>query len=371
MRFLSVLLRRWFVFLPILVVLPLAATIYGHHHVEVYQTTAQLYVTRSSQLSALTAQDYNPYLSPNANEANVMNELLQSETFDVQVARSTGLATLNLATRAEQDAAAIRIQADTIIFASTAGPDAIFLTVQDKDPYTAEEIASALITNFQQYDSTSHLALDQQTEAFYQQQVQAAKAQVQQDAQKIAAYLAAHPSASQNGTGAQDFQYQQLETTYTQDQNNATQLQSTLTSVQLDEAANKAGLQSIRVQDPPQVALSLTVPKKQLLIYTFAAVGGALGLILLIAGAMVLLDRKVYTVRDVEAIFTAAGLEIPAIEVLSIISQREWDANQVEGRASDLSRLIEPLLAARRLAGTALNGQLAGQLDEVRGGFSA
>ncbi|MBF6590203.1 MAG: hypothetical protein IVW57_06675 [Ktedonobacterales bacterium] len=359
MRFLATLHRRWYLYIFIVLMLPIALTFYARQRLAIYESTAQLFVNRPAQLSALTSRSYNSYLNPNTNEANSMNELLQTNAFAAQIAAGTRLAgAYDLSSTTGQVAAAQRVRGDTSITASTVGPDAILITVQDKNPAVAQEIATSLINLVIAYDTRTQLLLDKEAETFYVQQLTAAKTLLARDGQRIADYQRAHPEVLATTGVVLDPTYQQLQSQNRQDQDNVAQLQATLTTIQLDEAAAKSGIKTITVQDPPQMPLKPIVPTKKLILYTVGGLAGGIALVLLIVGSLTLINRRVYSVDDVEAVFADLDQGAPTIETLPVISEKDWQTRPGSEQPSDLAHLLAPVLTPRRLNGRLAAGRL-------------
>jgi uncharacterized protein involved in exopolysaccharide biosynthesis len=318
MRYLRTFFKRWYLYIIPIVILPAVVTVYGYGKLMLYNSTALLYVDKPVFLSA---QDFgwNPYLSPAQNEASSMAELLLSETFVDNIAARTDLAaTYNLDTRGGKDQAFARIAPEVAITASTAGPNVLLLSVTDKNPRIAQQVAAALLDGYTAYFEDHRLQLDQQAVTLYTQQLATAQGQLNQATQRVQEYLYAHPGVSAGANT--DPQLAQLQQELSQDQAQVNQLNSQLSVVKQDmQATASPGSGLFRVLDAPQVPLQPTIEKKKLLVYTGGGLAAALALIGLIVAGLTQLDRKVYLAADLQAIADSLDLDLPALETLPVI----------------------------------------------------
>ncbi len=336
MRFLAKLLKHWYLYLIPILILPAVATYYGYKTQKEYESTALLYIQDSSLVSG------SPYASPAQNGADAMLQLLQSETFIVTVAAVTDLANqYDLTTRYGQDLAFGRLRSDVNIFATGVGANTVEIVVDDKSPTIAQQIAAGLISVFTDYFSTQRLALDKKTEQFLDGEIKSAQAQVQQDSSRLQQYLNAHPGISSNSL---DPTLAQLQQQLQQDQASEQTFAQKLGAVQFDEAAATSGnSQLFTVLDQPLVPLSSTLHLKKLLVYPGEGLGIALALIILIVGLRTVMDRKVYTTRDLKAIAESLEMEVvPPLLTVPALTGVEGNG----GQGNDLlSGVLVPVLA--------------------------
>jgi uncharacterized protein involved in exopolysaccharide biosynthesis len=349
MRYLRTFLKRWYLYIVPILVLPAVMTVYGYDKLLVYQSTALCWV---AQPRFLSAQDFgwSSWLTPAQNESQAMGELLQSETFVLGVAVNTDLAKQeDLSTRTGRDQAFNRIKPEVTVSATTRGVHTLSIAVTDKDPHLAQQIVTALlaayVSNFQQ----NRQSLDQQAIAFYQQQLIGAQSQQAQDSAKLQDYLQAHPGTSVLGSQT-DPTLVQLQQQVTQDQSNVSTINSELTSLRQDLAALPAGTSSfLQVEDPPQLPLQPTLQKSKLLItYTGEyGLGSAAALVGVIVIGLTLLDRKVYSVQDLRQIDEELELELPSIEALPALPARRHGLSE-RGELKDGIRdgILVPVLTA-------------------------
>src|SRR5262245_33290995 len=141
MRFLVKLLQHWYLYLIPVLVLPIAGTLYAKQKLSVYETSALLQVNASDAVTG-TNTDFNSYNSPAQNGADRLNELMQSNNFLVTVASQTDLQHwYDLNNRGDQGIVAARIRGDVVIAPTSVGGHNVTLTVDDKSPTLALQIA--------------------------------------------------------------------------------------------------------------------------------------------------------------------------------------------------------------------------------------
>jgi uncharacterized protein involved in exopolysaccharide biosynthesis len=343
MRFVAKLLQHWYLYLIPMLIIPLLATYYGEQTLKVYESSALLYIQDSSSTIGVNISGFNQYASPAQNGADAMLELMQSETFGVTVAAVTDLANeYDLTTRYGQDAAYTRLSSDINIYPTAVGTNTVQVVADDKEPKIAQQIVAGVITVFADYFSSHQLTLDKKTEQFLQNQIKGAQTQVSQDENRIQAYLNAHPGVSpSNGL---DPTLASLEQQYQQDAAALQSLNQKLSTVQFDEAAALTGnSQVFTVLDQPKYPLGSTLHLKKLAVYPAVGLGIALALIILIVGLLTVLDRRVYTTRDLKAIAEALEMEM----VPPLLSIPELTGVERNGGQGDdlLSGMLVPVLA--------------------------
>jgi len=337
MRFLAKLLKHWYLYLIPVLLLPAAGTLYGKQKLSVYETSALLYVHASDALTG-TNTDFNSFASPAQNGADLMNQLLQSTNFVIGVAQSTDLAKqFDLTDRTDKDIVASRIRGDVVIVPLGVGGNLVTVTVDDKSPTIALQIAKALLSSSSDSVENQRLTQDQSNEAFVNQQLDQVKAAVALDVQKLNAYINAHPDSGTVGK-APDPQHQVLLAQLNTDSTTQARLISQLTSIKSDEAAASTGHSKVfDVLDDPLPPLRPTLHLKGLIPYTGGGLAAALALILLIVGTRTVLDRKVYSTRDLRNITEEMELdiplltEIPVLETLTRSNRRQHDDDVLSG----------------------------------------
>ncbi|MBF6592409.1 MAG: hypothetical protein IVW57_18010, partial [Ktedonobacterales bacterium] len=259
MRFLAKFFRRWYLYLLPLLLLPALATIYGKRAMSLYETSALIYINKPSALGDTTSS-FSQYLSPAQNGANAMNEALLSETFVVSVARGTDLASIyNLDTQFGQDQATARVRAEVTIAATAVGQNTVTVTVDDKNPRLAQQLAAQLINQFLAYFSQGQRTYDLKQIAFYKQQIQDTQANVQQDQTRIREYLQANPNLLPADTRT-DSRLAALQQQLASDNSQLEGLNTQLNAVELDMAAAQSGITDIfKELDEPRLPLTPTL----------------------------------------------------------------------------------------------------------------
>jgi len=157
------------------------------------------------------------------------------------------------------------------------------------------------------------------------------------DVKKLQDYTAAHPNAGALGSPP-DAQLQQLQGAYQTDQTTWAKLQDQLRSIKADElAATSNSSKFFSVWDPPLPPLRPTLHLKGLIPYSGGGLAAALALILLIVGTRTLLDRKVYSTRDLRNITEELELDIPVLNEIPVLamltrsSRRQHDDDVLSG----------------------------------------
>jgi uncharacterized protein involved in exopolysaccharide biosynthesis len=342
MKFLRILVKRWYVYLLLLLVLPAVTTYFGRQRLQTYQSSAYILVYRAAFLSSLDSQGYNSFISPAANEQNFILELLDSQTFTKKVAADSNLSQYyNLNTDQGTAAAVARTRADISVAASQTGPNGLSILVQDKDPTLTQQLAKSLITQFVAYDADRQLSSDKQAETFYQGQLTAAQTSLAEDLKQINKYVQAHPELSNSGKQQADAQYQQLSQQVKQDQDSITSLQGTLTAIQLDKAAAQQGVSSnLITQDQPSTPALAKIESKQLVFYGALGLAAALLLVVVIVGIQTIVDNKVRSTDDLQTIFDEMDWDAPIIESIPVMPNGPKDSRS--SQSTPLIALLAP-----------------------------
>lgn len=344
MRFAAKFLEHWKLYLIPIVLFPIIATIYGQHKLSIYESSAYVLVERGAVIGSTTLGSIsgNPYNSPAQNAVDAINELIQSESFDVSVAQSTDLAhRYDLTVRANQDIVAATIRGEVSVTPSSVGQETFNITVDDKSPQLAQQIASSLLVQFGNDYTLRELEGYQRAESLVQGQITQATSQATQDLQRINQYEQAHPTVTSTTPDTTLAAYQQA---YQQDEAQVKTLQEQLNTLQLNSAALQSGtLNVFRVLDKPQVPLLPTLKLKKLAIYPGGGLGLALALIALIVGLQTVFDRSIYSPQDVRAIIEDLDMDIASIEsvpVLHGIGEHQRD----EDEGATYSGVLVPVL---------------------------
>lgn len=364
MRFLAKFFRRWYLYMLPMLVLPVLATMYGTQSLTVYESSALIYINTPSAVTGLTST-FSQYLSPAQNGANAMNEAMLSETFVVSVAKATDLAKYyDLNSQYGQDAVTALIRAEVTIAATTVGQNTLTVTVDNKSPHLAQQMANALITEFKLYFNQGRRDVDQKQITFLQGQLNDAKAKVNQDQTRVTEYLQAHPSTLPGQTT--DPALATLEQQLTTDNTQVSTLQGQLSNLQFDLAAANDGVSNVfSVSDAPRLPLASTLHLKKLIIYPLGGLGAALALVILIVGVQTLTDRRVYSKDDLRTITENMELDIPTIEAVPMLRGlgRRHDPDD-DPSESGISGVLVPVLTVLPQLGA---GQMTHELRRAVG----
>lgn len=344
MRFLAKLLEHWKLYLIPIVLLPILATFYGQHTLSVYESSAYILVQRgavvgSTTLGAITG---NPYNSPAQNAVDAIGELLQSENFAVRVAQHTDLARMfDLSVRTGADIAAARIQREVSVAPSPVGQDAFTITVDDKLPQLAQQIATSLIDQFTTDYTQRQIDSYKQAEALLAQQIASVSGQASQDLQRVNQYMQAHPSVSSTTPDAPLAAYEQQ---YQQDLAQVKTLKDQQSMLELNRSTIESGnLRVFDVLDQPRQPLLPTLKLKKLIVYPGIGLGLALALIALIVGLQTVFDRGIYTRDDVRSIVEDLDLDIASIEAVPVL-HGIGDRQRDEDEGGTYSGVLVPVL---------------------------
>jgi uncharacterized protein involved in exopolysaccharide biosynthesis len=320
MRYLRTFLKRWYLYIIPIIVLPAVLTAYGYNHLVSYTSQALIYVDKPVFYSP---GDWNPYISPAQNVSQYINQLLQSPTFVAGVAARTLLVNhLDLSTQYGKDTAFTLITSEVSVEPTFAGPNTMLVSATDTNPVLAQQIVQGLLDAFTHYYQSNQQSMDNTASGYYTQQLQAAESQLNQDTLKLQEYLRQNPQCAPPAT-CTDPTVGGLQQQVSQDQAAVNDWKSRLAAVQQDEqAASSADAQLLQIMDPPQVPMRAGVSKKKLLeYYTGGGLGIALGLVGLIVALLTQLDRKVYSIEDLRTIEEDLELDLPTVDALPLIAE--------------------------------------------------
>ncbi|HLZ23840.1 MAG TPA: hypothetical protein VKQ30_17140 [Ktedonobacterales bacterium] len=364
MRFLSKFFKRWYLYVLPLIIFPVVAALYAKNTLSVYESTALIFVY---QPPADVASGFNGYLSPAINGADAMNQALQIETFCVQVAQGAGLATqYDLTSQVGKNAATARIQSEVSITATTVGQNLVSVTVDDKNPQTAQNIAASFVQEFQKYFADNQASFNQQQIAQYQSQIGSLRGQLVQDQAKLQQYYNAHPQCVNNPDCATtDPVLNGYLAAVNQDTQTITDLTDKVNALKQaadSTSTNAAGL--FKTEDAPQPPLHTTLHLKKLIVYPIGGFVAALALILLIVGIQTVADKRVYNTQDLKSLTEDMDLNIPAIESVPVLRGIGRPNTQDEDADGSLNGILVPVLTVLPQLG---NGHMTQELRRAIG----
>jgi uncharacterized protein involved in exopolysaccharide biosynthesis len=348
MRFLRTLVKHWYLYLIPIIIIPILVTVYGFDKLTLYTSTAKLWVEKPVLLTA-DQTGWNPYLTPAENEATQMQQLLAFQSFVVAVAAKTDLAQrYNLNTDAGKAQAYVRITSEVTIAPLGAGPNALLLSVSDKEPHLAQQIASTLLTYYQSYYQTHRQRTDQQALTFDQGQLQSASGAVAQDTTRIQEYCQQHLDSCGSANSV-DPVLAQLQEQLTQDKQAESDLKTQVNTLARDILETTTVSSTFfTVMDPPLLPTKPSLEKKKLLTtYTGGGLAAALALVALIVFIRTQLDRKVYAEEDLVTIQEDLGLALGGgIVTLPIIVGMDAPAHAHGDPDDALDGILVPVLTA-------------------------
>lgn len=363
MRFLSKFFKRWYLYVLPLIIIPVVVTIYAKNTLSVYESTALLYINGQPAGTSV----FNSYLSPSQNGANAMSEALQSESFCVLVAKSTDLANqLDLNVRANDDAVTTRIQSEITIAPTAVGQNLVSVTVDDKSPQMAQQIANAFVAVFPTFFADSQLTFLQKQIALENSQLDTAHSKLLQDQTKLQQYYQAHPQClADTNCSAIDPALSNLIETVSQDSATVNDISSKLNSLQLQEDGLTSGAANLYyVSDAPTLPLHTTLHLKKLIVYPIGGLAAAIALIVLIVGIQTMSDKRVYSTQDLKLLAEDMDLNIPAIESVPVLRGLGRPNSQDDDTDGALNGILLPVLTVLPQLGA---GQMTKELRHAIG----
>jgi uncharacterized protein involved in exopolysaccharide biosynthesis len=311
-RVLEIVFSHWMKFIALLVIPIIIALTIVWVQPRQYEATATLWALQRYSVIGATGPEANLYATPASTQATALEELLQTRSFDLDVANETNLASaFDAATRADPNKLddAIVQEISTKVISSAVGVNLYQITYDNKDPRIAKQIVSAVLDQFGVSATSFSIAEGKQLLQIYNDQLtQAQKAS--DDATKAAAsYFVDHP----NATTATDPIYSQLLQQARGAQANVANLQGQITKLDQSLATSANGSISLyKIVDEPRVDGRPISRVKTL------ALGGGIGVavgllaITLLLVALMRRDRSAYSSDDLRRIIDLpVALELP------------------------------------------------------------
>jgi hypothetical protein len=307
-RFFVKFVKYWYLYLIPLLLIPTAATIYGLRKESTYESTASLFVTKQTIIKSLGSQDENPFATTAQNVSDQMGQLLQSNSFLINVAQDTSLnvdhvlddpttgQNADLGPTPAQSAAVSRI-AGNITVSANLTRNLVFITAADRSsPVVAQELTNGVIREFNVFYAKQEQVILKRAQDLLNQQLTDIKTKVAKDTQDRDDYENKHPSVNTVTGAAADATWRAILNRLTDDLNSQLSTESDLTQVNFQLTAANAGIPyDVTVQDTPRLPKAQTVKVSKALVYPVGALVGVLALLAIIAGVQTKLDRKVYT----------------------------------------------------------------------------
>jgi capsular polysaccharide biosynthesis protein len=276
--------KYWYLYLIPLLLIPIAATLYGLRRVTMYESNATISVRTNTFLRDFQAQDDTTFASKAQNVADSMTQLLQSGSFLVSVAKDTSLATMyDLSTPGGQDAAIGRFGNITVSANNTR--NIVFVNTADPaSPQVAQELANGIVKEFVAFYAAKELDTLTAAQDFYTKQLDDINTKVAADSKAVSEYQTQHPEVL-TPVGENDPTWVQLKNQLTTDQTTQNTLQADILAVQQAMAAANSGASyDVKPLDPAPLPTSATIDVRMLLVYPIKALLAVLVLFAIMTG---------------------------------------------------------------------------------------
>lgn len=326
-RYFETFFRFKWPFLLLLVSIPILGAGFAIKQQQVlYQATGTVWTDKPAFLS--TATTWDQYISPAQNQADNVNEYLQSNSFALDVLRQTDLrAHLTSPSQTQTTLTDFRKQ----VSVTAVGSHLLAIRYSNESPKIAQQVVQVIISTFNKEVLSTSTSQSSATLAFYQKQLGDATVKTAEATAALGAYLNAHPDI-QKGTAKQDVSQLVASANFAaqhpelvkliQGQDAATkaeqQLQSQVDQIRFTQSSQTVGTeQSFRVMDPPTVPSKPASNKRKIALELGIAVLIAVGFVV---GGVVLftvLDTTLRTTNDV-----ARRLHLPACGGIPMMKER-------------------------------------------------
>lgn len=236
--------RLWLLIIPIIVA-PVVVVVLTQSPPE-YYSRATVWVSRPANVDPGTlAQSSSWWDTPAQTQANVLRDLLSTESFRRGVAEAAGIRGSN---------ALIRVLNMTSVSAS--GQNLVHISAQSTNPNEANAVVSALLDQYQLRFTEEANRTAQLQQQYFSVNLDAANTEMERRRTALAQYLAANPDAGQPGMF--DLDYQRLVNDVENQQVVVASLVQSLQSAQLAGASAPQALQAtFSVQDPATAPIEI------------------------------------------------------------------------------------------------------------------
>jgi len=312
--------NKLLILLPLLVLVPLSVAFALQPKAKKYQAFVGVWVDQYRPLY----QDDRLGNTPAVNQAALMNDFIHTRSFALDVLKQTDLAP-SLTTPAAEDYAVAKF-VKAVQVQPTGGS---FMTVQVvmDNPNLTYQVARGVMTSYQtvlqnQKDAQVSAALSLTSDA-----VTKAQDSLTQSQKALSDYIASHPQLVSKSTDSvlspteRDATFARLVDKVASDQQKLDGLQNRQYGIEQDSAAGQQSLPfTLTVVDQPRKPTAPLGTKKVELL-KLPAVGMALGLVLsgLVAVLLILTDRTVHGVSDVQQL-----LGVPVLGEVGELRGYRW-----------------------------------------------
>lgn len=178
--------KYWALLIPIILVpfLALSLTRSG----ETYRSTAVIWVSQPVAGESLTLGHSNPYLTPAQNQAQVINDLLATEAFRVDVLNSAGLVKPDTDPKTVQRAAR-----SLVIYAGSRGTNLVTVVAETGSADVSQALVAAVLTEYEDRATSAFERSSVLTEGYYTQQLAIASQELAVRQSALSNYVAENP----------------------------------------------------------------------------------------------------------------------------------------------------------------------------------
>ena len=269
-----------------------------------YVSTARLWALHRYAILGATGAESDMQSTPAMTQAQALTELLQTESFDLDVARDTDLArymNVSLSDKQRlQDALYAEISTHVSVIASSA--NLYEITYTHTNPTVAMQVVQSVVEHFGEQSAAHSTAEGKQLLVIYNGQLKTAQQQADAAAQTAAQYYKDHNLTAT--TAQNDQQYQLLVSLAQQARADLANVQTNINNINQQLAQLSTGAQGMYdIIDAPTAPTQPESRTKSLMLG--GAVGLTIGLLACIGYFLILvrLDQSIYSATEIP-IFT-------------------------------------------------------------------
>ena len=330
-RTLEAIFHRPFQLLLLIIVLPVVGVAIAYYIIpRTYQTTATLWALRRYEIIGATGPESDLQATPADTQATALTELLQSQVFALVVARESNVvSTLHLDSSVLSDPQrldnALYAEISKHVLVASQGYDLFSISYANHVPAIAQRVVEAVISNYGKQSQAFSVAEAQQLLNNYNTQLAKAQQDVNAAVAAESKYVLQHPNLTKADL-AVDPQYGQLDTQKQQAQTALQDIQTNISTVNQEIAAQGSSSASLfQVLDPP---VANNIPTSRTKNFLIAGVVGLLVALLACTTYIVILvrrNRAVYTAVELQGASTfPVIMQLPTLapEILPMLVKR-------------------------------------------------
>ncbi len=237
--------KYWALLIPIILVpfFALGLTRSG----ETYRSTAVVWVSQPVAGESLTLGHSNPYITPAQNQAQVINDLLATEAFRVDVLNASGLV------RTGTDPKVVQRAARTLlIYAGSRGTNLVTVVAETRSADSAQALVTAVLTEYEERATTAFERSSALTAGYYTQQLAVATQELAVRQGALSNYVTENPEAlDPRNSASLSIDYQTLVDRVDSQSRLVESLNETIQAINLRSAsAPEAQSAAFTIQDP-------------------------------------------------------------------------------------------------------------------------